>query len=104
MQSTSQRKNPVLFKGKLTSSLGKVIVMCDVEAGTGFVSNIFTRPKVDGSFRMISNLSTLNENVTYAHFKIGSLTSVLHMMSPGVFMASVDIKHAYYSVSIAGSY
>ena len=68
------------------------------------MSNNFTRPKVDVSFMMILNLSTSNKSVTYAHFKMESLTSVPHMMKPGVFMASVDIKDANYSMSIAGSH
>ena len=30
-----------------------------------------------------------------------SLTDVLHMLTPGVWMASVDLHHAYYSIPVA---
>ena len=36
----------------------------------GFVSNIFTREKSDGSLRIILDLTKLNDNVTYRHFKM----------------------------------
>ena len=50
---------------------------------------------------MILNLKDLNNFVVYKHFKMESLNSVLDLMTPGCFMASIDIKDAYYSVPIA---
>ena len=38
--------------------------------------------------------------VQYQHFKMESLNHVVHIMKPGCFMASLDIRDAYYSVSI----
>ncbi len=38
--------------------------------------------------------------VRYQHFKMESLRQVIHMMKPGCFMASLDIRDAYYSVPI----
>ena len=37
------------------------------------VSNIFLRPKKDGSYRMILDLTWLNTHVKYEHFKMTSL-------------------------------
>ena len=65
-----------------------------------FVSTIFLRPKNDGSFRMILNLKQLNESVEYHHFKMDTLDTVSRMMKPGCFMATVDLKDAYYTVPI----
>ena len=65
-----------------------------------FVSTIFLRPKSDGSFRMILNLKQFNESVEYHHFKMDTLDTVTRMMKPGCFMASVDLKDAYYTVPI----
>ena len=65
-----------------------------------FVSTIFLRPKNDGSFRMILNLKQFNEWVEYHHFKMDTLDTVTRMMKPGCFMASVDLKDAYYTVPI----
>ena len=64
------------------------------------VSTIFLRPKRDVSFRMILNLKQFNESVEYHHFKMDTLETVTRMMKPGCFMASVDLKYAYYTVPI----
>jgi hypothetical protein len=50
---------------------------------------------------MILNLKKLNESVQYLHFKMDTLTSALQLVRPGSFMASIDLKDAYYSVPIA---
>jgi hypothetical protein len=78
----------------------RVILRWSDENEIGFVSNIFTRLKQDGTYRVILNLSLLNECVEYRHFKMSSIHTILHMMTPGCYMASVDIKDAYYSVPI----
>ena len=66
-----------------------------------FVSPIFLRPKPDGSHRMILNLKPFNEFVQYHHFKMDTLESAIKMMKPGCYMASIDLKDAYYSVTVA---
>ena len=65
-----------------------------------FVSSILTRRKQDGSHRMILNLKRLNQNVENKHFKMESLLNVLNIIKPNVYMASVDLKDAFYSVPI----
>ena len=77
-----------------------VIIPSSHEEGE-YISPIFTRAKKDGSFRVILNLKCLNTHVQYHHFKMDSLNIVLHMVKPGCFMASIDLKDAYYSVPIA---
>ena len=62
--------------------------------------SIFTRPKADGSYRVILNLKNLNEFVTFQHCKLGSFKDVLDMITPGAWMSSVDLKDAYYSIAI----
>ena len=56
-----------------------------------FISPIFLRDKRDGSFRMILNLKTLNEHVQYHHFKMETIETVMSMMTPGCFMASIAV-------------
>lgn len=85
---------------EITQLLKKgVIQPCQHEAGE-FISPIFTRPKKDGSFRMILNLKSFNANVTHYHFKMDNIWSAIRLMKPGCYMASVDLKDAYYSVPI----
>ena len=67
-----------------------------------FISTIFTRPKKDGSHRLILNLKKLNEHIQYRHFKMDSLHSAIQLMKPNCWMAVLDlhVKDAYYSVPI----
>ena len=53
---------------------------------------------------MILNLKNLNKHVQYNHFKMDTLQSVISLMTPNCFMASVDLKDAYYSVPIAAAH
>ena len=65
-----------------------------------FVSPIFTTPKKDGSIRLILNLKQLNESVENYHFKMDNIHTVLKLISHNCWMASLDLKDAYYSVPI----
>ena len=66
-----------------------------------FLSPIFLREKKDGSHRMILNLKVLNKSITYHHFKLDNLGSVIKLMRPNCFMATIDLKDAYYSVPVS---
>ena len=78
----------------------KVIEQCEHEKDE-LVSPIFIREKSDGDgFRMILNLKKLNEVSEYEHFKMDTFKTVLALIRPGIFMAKLDIKDAYYSVPI----
>ena len=76
-----------------------VISKCEPEADQ-FISPVFTRPKKDGSHRMILNLKSLNEEIKYQHFKMDTLQTALKLVTKGCYMASIDLKDAYYSVPI----
>ncbi|XP_068756362.1 uncharacterized protein [Montipora capricornis] len=68
-----------------------VIERCSHSAGE-FISPIFLRLKKNKvDYHMILNLKDLNNLIH----------SVLDLMTPGCFVASIDIKDAYYSVPIA---
>ena len=78
----------------------KVIIEVEHESDE-FISPIFVVPKKNGEYRMILNLKKLNENIVYHHFKMDTFESSLKLIKPGCFMASVDLRHAYYSIPIA---
>ena len=65
-----------------------------------FSPQYFYKLKKMGSYRMILNLKNLNKFIDSEHFKIESLSNVLHMVKSGIWMASVELKDAYYSVPI----
>ena len=71
-----------------------------------FIFPIFTRRKKHGTKRLILNLKEFNEifNVEYHHFKMESIQSVITMVTPNCFMASIDIKDAYHSVPITSEH
>jgi hypothetical protein len=68
-----------------------------------FVSRIFLTPKTDGSFRLILNLKKLNEFVKTEHFKLEDRKVVKKLVSQNCFMATIDLKDAYYLIPIADS-
>lgn len=78
-----------------------VLVQDFVDEKDQFFSTIFTRPKKDGGLRMILNLKKLNESVEYVKFKMDTLTTALTLVTPHCWMASLDLRHAYYSVGMA---
>ena len=69
-----------------------------------FVNQIFPTPKKNGGLRIILNLKPLNMDVHYSHFKMENLTAVLELIEPNCYMASIDLRDAYYSVNIQNSY
>ena len=84
------------------SSLLAMNVITEVDHSEGeVISPIFIVPKKDGEYRMILNLKKLNEKVSYHHFKMDTFETALKLIKRNVFMASVDIRHAYYSISVA---
>ena len=67
---------------------------------TGYYSNLFTNRKKNGIYRTILNLKKLNEYCTTEHSQMESIKNVTNMLKPGMFLASTDIKDAFYSVLI----
>lgn len=46
------------------------------------ISNIFIRPRPDGTQRLILNLSKLNDHIEQVHFKMETLNSALKFSKP----------------------
>lgn len=98
--SFSQEEMTAIDKEIISLLHKKVIVETFHEPGE-VVSSIFTREKQDGTFRVILNLKNLNKSLVYKKFKMETLKSALTLLTPGCFMASIDLVSAYYSVPIA---
>jgi hypothetical protein len=77
----------------------KVIIPCNTTP-IEFVSPIFITPKKDGDVRVILNLKKLNESVENFHFKMDNIYTALKLITKDCWMASLDLKDAYYSVPI----
>lgn len=72
----------------------------EICAGFKFISNVFVVPKSNGKFRLIIDLSPLNVYIKKEHFKMDNLEVAAGLMFPGAFMASIDLKDAYYTLPI----
>ena len=66
----------------------------------GWHSNIFLRPKCNGSFRMILNLKPLNKFIKYQKLKMPNIYTVMAMIKPHDRLISVDLSNAYSSLKI----
>ena len=80
-----------------------VIKECEHENGE-FISPIFVTPKKDGGYRLILNLKDLNEDVEFSHFKMETFADILKLVKSNCYMASLDIKDAYYTIPVAEEY
>ena len=49
---------------------------------------------------MILNLKQFNTDVTFCHFKTESIKEVIDIVIPNVYMASIDLKDAFYPIPI----
>ena len=93
----------MIIDAEIAQLVNKEVLQVTNRVPDGFISNIFIRPKKDGAFRMILNLKPLNKFVDYHHFKMDTFRTALKLIRPGCFMASVDLKDAYYSIPIENS-
>ena len=80
--------------------LGKKVITRSSHERGEIISPIFLREKPDGSHRLILNLKQTNVSVSNAHFKMETIKSILKLIYPNCYMASVDLKDAYYSVKV----
>ena len=65
-----------------------------------FLSNIFVIPKKSGGFRTIINLKKLNWFLDTPHFKMENLLSFLLCIRQGMYMTSLDLTDAYFTLPI----
>lgn len=92
----------------ITSELARLlaigaIVECKPCAGQ-FISRIFLVSKPGGKKRLILNLKNLNKFLQADHFKMEDKNTVLKLLSPNAYMASLDIKDAYFHLSVKKSH
>ena len=90
---------------ELKKLLDKKVITHSHHCKGEFISNIFIRPKKSGEgYRLILNLKDLNKSVAYHHFKMDTFLTTIKLVTKGCFMATVDLKDAYYSVPMASEH
>ena len=85
----------------LEEMLHKQIKRETTHESTEFVYPIFIVKKADGATRLILNLKELNEFVKYERFKMDGIKTIINMVTRNCFMATIDLKDAYYSVAFS---
>lgn len=65
-----------------------------------FLSAFFLADKPNGKKRLILNLKTLNTFVNSGRFQIEDYRTALKLIQQDAFMATIDLKDAYFLVSI----
>lgn len=65
-----------------------------------FLSSFFLVDKPAGGKRFILNLKALNKYIQPPHFKLEDWRTVVRLMLPGSFMATLDLEDAYFLVPI----
>ena len=73
------------------------------DPGPGFYSRLFLVEKATGGWRPVIDLSHLNDFVQLTPFKMETVASVLLSVREGDFLASLDLKDAYFQIPIIGS-
>ena len=73
------------------------------DLGPGFYSRLFLVEKATGGWRPVIDLSHLNDFVQLTSFKMETVASVLLSVREGDFLASLDLKDAYFQIPIHGS-
>nr|CAH7734420.1 unnamed protein product [Callosobruchus chinensis] len=63
-----------------------------------FLSSYLLRQKDNGEFRFILNLKKLNEFILSPHFRLEDIRMVKNLITRNCFLASVDLKDAYFLV------
>ena len=89
-----------IIKKQISNMLHKGVVELSKVGPGNYFSPIFSREKSNGDTRMILNLKALNKNINKKHFKMESIRNVEGMIRKDSWMASVDLKDAYYSIPI----
>ena len=89
-----------LIQREIDSLLLKGAITVAQHSKDEFLSNIFLVPKKTGDLRPVINLKPLSEFVHDIHFKMENIESVKQLLRTGDFMATIDLKDAYFSIPI----
>lgn len=97
---TFSAEDAVLVDQEVQSLLAKGAIARTLPHPRGFISNLFLVDKADGGQRPVINLREFNEWLVYRHFKMEGIHLLQDLLRPGDWMARLDLKEAYLSISI----
>ena len=80
--------------------MGKRVLEIVPDPGPGFYSRLFLVEKASGGWRPVIDLSPLNEFIQQTPFRMETPSSVLLAVRENDFLASIDLKDAYFQVPV----
>ena len=89
--SSFSKGEELIIAAEIKKRLEKGVINEATHDANEYISTVFTRPKKDGSHRLILNLKNLNQFVTYQHFKMESLQSAVQLIQKDSWMAVLDL-------------
>lgn len=87
-------------KAEVEKLLQKEAIFQIAPSKAKWISRMFFVPKKDGSLRPVINLKELNKKLNIPHFKMEGLLNVKDLLTPGCYMAKIDLKDAYFGIPI----
>ena len=88
------------LRQEVEAMLAKGVLEIARDLGPGFCSCLFFVGKASGGWRPVIDLSHLNEFIQLTRFKMETVASVLLSVREGDFLASLDLKDAYFQIPI----
>lgn len=89
------------IKLEISTLLSKGAIEKCTECEGQFVSSYFLVEKPDKTYRFIINLQKLNEFIQPPHFKMEDLRAARDLISHNSYMATLDLKDAYFLVPMS---
>ena len=95
----SKDQHPI-FLEEIYQMLAKGAIKEIVDSSPGFYSTFFIVPKKDCRWRPVLNLKKLNLYIKAKTFKMITPQKVLQFLEQGDWLASIDLKDAYFHIPI----
>lgn len=89
-----------IINGEIAKLLRLGVIKVTTRQDEQIISPVFLRKKRNREHMMVLNLENLNAYNPYKHFKIDNFEQAIRLVKAGDYLASVDLRHAYYSIRI----
>jgi hypothetical protein len=98
------KERQTIMNEHIQTMLNKGAIEPVLDSSPGFYSLMFLRPIKSGELRPIIDLSTLNKCISCPSFKMETAQSIKSVLSKGQWIASLDMKDAYFHIPIRRSF
>ena len=93
-----------LLRQEIENFIGKRVIAHTICEPGELILTIFVKPKTDSRMKLIFNLKSLNKLVRYKKFKMDTISSILHLIRPNMFLAKLKLKFQKKFLALAKGY